>query len=160
MKASPTGLAALTAVLLSVTVLPRAAEAADPAAPAPAAAPGALAPRMLLVAFSGPEDGMRLTAPFHHALVLHESGAAREIGVVVYGRAVAAVVAAVKGVPPRAREDLEKALKAGVKVYACEYSLQMAGFGSTPLLPGVEKVPLGAVQVARLVGQGYVPLQY
>lgn len=137
-----------------------AAEAAPPVQPAQRAQADAHAPRMLLVAFAGPEDAMRLTAPFHHAVLLRESGAASDVAIVVYGRAVASVMPSVKGVPPRAREDLEKALKAGVKVYACQNSLEMAGYGSAPLIPGVEKVPLGAVQVARLVGQGYVPVQY
>ncbi len=149
----------LSAALLALAV-PGLSRAADPAGPVPAPRPEAHAPRMLLVAFSGPEDAMRLTAPFRHAVLLHDSGAASDVAIVVYGRAVAAVVAGVKGAPPRAREDLDKALKAGVKVYACQNSLEMAGFGSAPLIPGVEKVPAGAVLVARLVAQGYVPLQY
>jgi intracellular sulfur oxidation DsrE/DsrF family protein len=149
----------VSAMLVALST-PGAGAAADPAPTAQTQQADAHAPRILLVAFSGPEDAMRLTAPFHHAVLLEESHAARDVAIVVYGRAVAAVVASVKGVPPQARQDLDKALKAGVKVYACAYSLEMAGFGSAPLIPGVEKVPAGAIQVARLVGQGYVPLQY
>ncbi len=125
-------------------------------AQAPAAGP---ATRIVLVAFTGVEDGARLAAPFHHAVLMRKSGVA-EVAVVVYGRAVAAVVPAVKGVPARAREDLQEALRAGVKVYICAHSLDMAGLAGAPLAPGVEKVPAGAVKIAELVRDGYVPLQY
>ncbi len=116
--------------------------------------------KMLLVAFAGMEDAARIMAPYRHAVLLKKSPDVADVAIVVYGRAVAGVVPAVKGIPPRAREDQAEALRQGVKIYACENSLEMAGFSTAPLVAGVEKVPLGSLQIAKLVREGYVPIQY
>ncbi len=139
-----------TAPLLLALLMPAAAHARDATRPA----------RLLLVAFTGVEDAARLAAPFHHAVLVRRSGAAREVAIVVYGRAVAAVVPSVGAVPPSVRTDVQEALTLGVKIYVCERSLEMAGLSAGPLLTGVERVPSGAVKVAELVSEGFVPLQY
>lgn len=139
-----------TATLLLALLMPAAVHARDATRPA----------RILLVAFTGVEDAARLAAPFHHAVLMKRSGAAGEVAVVVYGRAVAAVAPSVGAVPAAVRADLQEALKLGVKVYVCDHSLEMAGLSAGPLLSGVERVPSGAVKVAELVSEGFVPLQY
>jgi intracellular sulfur oxidation DsrE/DsrF family protein len=142
--------------LLVMLALPMRAFAAPPA-PAPVPAPHG---KIVLVAYTGPEDMQRMTAPFRHALMMKKTGRLADVAIVVYGRAIAAVSTAPKGNSDPLKTAVKEALDAGIHIYACEHSLGMAGLTRESLVPGVELVPQGAVRIAELVSDGYVPMQY
>ena len=47
--------------------------------------------KIVLVGQSGPEDMMKLGAPYHHAVLMKKTGRLEDVAIVVYGRAVAAL---------------------------------------------------------------------
>ena len=126
------------------------------AAPAQTRAP-AQGAKIVLVAFTGPEDMMRLRAPYHHAMIMKREGA--DVAIVVYARAVAGLSMRGK-TPPMIRKEQKAALHAGIPVFACKASMKRAGITIADLLPGVTPVESGAGKIAALVAQGYVPMQY
>ena len=116
--------------------------------------------KMVLVGLSGLEDVQRMTAPLRHAAMLKRESKLKEIVVVLYGRAVAALNSRAPGVPEEARKQLDAARQAGVHVFACEHSLEQLGIPLEALPAGVEHVPHGIFKIAELVGEGYAPMQY
>lgn len=116
--------------------------------------------RMVLVAITGPEDLMKLGAPYHHALVMKKTGRLEDVAIVVYGRAVAAVSTQVKSIPEPLQADIKATLEAGIHVYVCAHALENAGIPREALISGVEVVPQGAAKIAELVSQNFVPMQY
>ena len=114
--------------------------------------------KIVLVALSGPEDMMKLLAPYHHALIMKKTGRLEAIAIVVYGRAVAALNLKAKGVPPPVREAIKEAHEAGIPIYVCDTALEHAGIDAVS--PEAQRVPQGAAKLAELVSEGYVPMQY
>jgi intracellular sulfur oxidation DsrE/DsrF family protein len=114
--------------------------------------------KIVLVALSGPEDVMKLMAPYHHAAVMKKTGRLQEVAIVVYGRAVAALSTKAKGIPPPVREAIKAAHAAGVSIYVCETALANAGIDE--IVPEAQRVPQGAAKIAELVSEGFVPMQY
>lgn len=132
-------------------------------APLAALAAGAPPPahgKVVLVAFTGAEDAARLAAPYKHALLMKQSGKLQDVAVVVYGRAVSALSTRSKGTPEPVRAAVREAHAAGIPIYVCENSLEMAGIAAGDVVPEAQRVPSGAVQIAQLVSEGFVPLQY
>ena len=128
---------------------------ADAAAEQPAAHPSG---KLVLVAFSG--DEAKLAAPYHHALLMKKSGKLEDVAIVVYGRAISALSTKAKGIPDPVRAAIHEARQAGIPIFACEHSLQVAGIAAEDLTPDAQRVPSGAVKIAELVSQGFVPMQY
>ncbi len=116
--------------------------------------------KMVLVAFTGPEDGAKLGAPYRHALLMKRSGKLADVAIVVNGRAVAALSKRVEGIPPAVRKSIAEAHAAGIPIYVCEHSLKMAGIAPDDVTPEAQRVPTGAEKIAELVASGYVPMQY
>ncbi|GAC1557634.1 MAG: hypothetical protein NVS2B9_20210 [Myxococcales bacterium] len=130
------------------------------AAPSIAGAATAPAPsgKIVLVALSGPEDAMKLMGPYHHAVIMKKTGRLKDIAIVVYGRAVAALSTKAKGIPEPVRNAIREAHAAGVPIYVCEAALAQAGIEE--VMPEAQRVPQGAAKIAELVSEGYVPMQY
>lgn len=116
--------------------------------------------KIVLVAMTGPEDLMKLMGPYHHALLMKRSGKVKAVAIVVYGRAISALSTRVKGIPEPVRKAIAEAHAAGIPIYACEHAMAMAGIAPQDLAPEAQPVEAGAIQVAELVSEGYVPLQY
>lgn len=140
-------------VLLAGSSALAAAGAAQDAKPAAGA-------KIVLVAMTGPEDVMKLMGPYRHALLMQQSGKVKAVAIVVYGRAISALSSRMKGTPEPVRKAIAAAHAAGIPIYACENSMAMAGIAPQDLIPEAQPVPAGAVKVAELVSEGYVPLQY
>lgn len=144
----------LTALFVAVT-LAGTAFATPPVAPPPASHA-----KVLLVGMAGTEDMQRLIAPYHHAVLMKQSGKAEAVAIVIYGRAVFGLVRAAKGLPDKLRGAQQAALAAGIPIYVCEHSLEMNGISRDALIPGVAIVPSGAVKIAEEIGEGFTPIQY
>ena len=129
---------------------------------APSLAGAAVAPapsgKILLVALSGPEDVAKLLGPYRHAVIMKKTGRLKDIAIVVYGRAVAALSTKAKGIPEPVRDAIREAHAAGVPIYVCENALANAGIED--VIPEAQRVPLGAAKIAELVSEGFVPMQY
>ena len=129
---------------------------------APSIAGAAVAPalsgKIVLVAISGPEDAMKLMSPYHHAVIMKKTGRLKDIAIVVYGRAVAALSTKAKGIPEPVRNAIREAHAAGVPIYVCETALANAGIED--VIPEAQRVPQGAAKIAELVSEGFVPMQY
>jgi intracellular sulfur oxidation DsrE/DsrF family protein len=123
---------------------------------------GAVAPapsgKIVLVALSGPEDAMKLMGPYRHAVIMKKTGRLKDIAIVVYGRAVAALSTKAKGIPEPVRDAVREAHAAGVPIYVCESALANAGIED--VMPEAQRVPQGAAKIAELVSEGFVPMQY
>ena len=130
------------------------------AAPSASGAASAPAPsgKIVLVGLSGPEDVQKLMGPYHHALLMKKTGRLKDIAIVVYGRAVAALSTKAKGIPEQVRNAIREAHAAGVPIYVCEAALANAGIED--VMPGAQRVPQGAAKIAKLVSEGFVPMQY
>jgi len=113
---------------------------------------------IVLVALSGPEDVTKLMGPYRHAVIMKKTGRLKDIAIVVYGRAVAALSTKAKGIPEPVRNAIREAHAAGVPIYVCENALANAGIED--VIPEAQRVPLGAAKIAELVSEGFVPMQY
>jgi intracellular sulfur oxidation DsrE/DsrF family protein len=113
---------------------------------------------LLLVALSGPEDVMKLMGPYRHAVIMKKTGRLKDIAIVVYGRAVAALSTKAKGIPEPVRNAIREAHAAGVPIYVCDTALANAGIED--VMPEAQRVPTGAAKIAELVSEGFVPMQY
>ena len=49
-------------------------------------------------------------------------------------------------------------MKTGVAIYVCETALANAGIED--VVPEARRVPQGAAKIAKLVSEGFVPMQY
>ena len=114
--------------------------------------------KIVLVALSGPEDVMKLMGPYRHAVIMKKTGRLKDIAIVVYGRAVAALSTKAKGIPEPVRNAIREAHAAGVPIYVCETALANAGIEE--VMPEAQRVPQGAAKIAELVSEGFLPMQY
>jgi intracellular sulfur oxidation DsrE/DsrF family protein len=114
--------------------------------------------KIVLVALSGPEDAMKLMGPYRHAVIMKKTGRLKDIAIVVYGRAVAALSTRATGIPEPVRNAIRDAHAAGVPIYVCETALANAGIED--VMPEAQRVPQGAAKIAELVSEGFVPMQY
>jgi intracellular sulfur oxidation DsrE/DsrF family protein len=113
---------------------------------------------IVLVALSGPEDAMKLLGPYRHAAIMKKTGRLKDVSIVVYGRAVAALSTKATGIPEPVRNAIREAHAAGVPIYVCENALASAGIED--VMPEARRVPQGAAKIAELVSEGFVPMQY
>src|SRR5258708_38966381 len=113
---------------------------------------------LLLVALSGPEDVMKLMGPYRHAALMKKTGRLKDIPIVVYGRAVAALSTKAKGIPEPVRNAVREAHAAGVPIYVCETALANAGIEE--VMREAQLEPQGAAKIAELVSEGFLPMQY
>jgi intracellular sulfur oxidation DsrE/DsrF family protein len=89
---------------------------------------------------------------------MKKTGRLKDIAIVVYGRAVAALSTKAKGIPEPVRNAIREAHAAGVPIYVCETALANAGIED--VIPEAQRVPQGAAKIAELVSEGFVPMQY
>jgi intracellular sulfur oxidation DsrE/DsrF family protein len=89
---------------------------------------------------------------------MKKTGRLKDIAIVVYGRAVAALSTKAKGIPEPVRNAIREAHAAGVPIYVCETALANAGIED--VTPEAQRVPQGAAKIAELVSEGFVPMQY
>src|SRR5258708_13634144 len=106
---------------------------------------------LLLVALSGPEDVMKLMGPYRHAVIMKKTGRLKDIAILAYGRAVAALSTKAKGIPEPVRNSIREAHAAGVPIYVCETALANAGIED--VTPDAQRVPHSAPNTAELLTQ-------
>lgn len=87
-------------------------------------------------------------------LLQDESGRIDTVAVVVQGPAIEAVEA-----DADAAGDVRDLVEAGVRVVACENTLEGADLSASDLVDGVETVPSGAVEATQLQNDGFAYLR-
>ena len=83
-------------------------------------------------------------------LLRDESGRIDTVTIVVQGPAIEAVESEAD-----AAEDVRGLIEAGVRVVACENTMEHAQLSASDLVDGVETVPAGAVEVTQLQHDGF-----
>ncbi len=132
------------------------------AAPPPPAAKATPAPKgkLVFVAATGAEDLQTLASAFRHARLAKASGHLSEVAWLAYGRSVVVLDPTDGTIPPAVREDAKAAAAAGVRLVACRNALEKHGIDPKKLAVPAEVVPSGAVELARLISEGFEVIRY
>jgi intracellular sulfur oxidation DsrE/DsrF family protein len=115
---------------------------------------------LVVVANTGLEDVQTLSSSLRHAVGAKQSGHLDEVVWLVFGRAIVLLDPDVGAVPDGLKADLKAAQEAGVRIVACGQALAKFDIDPARLPPGVEVVPNGMGELARLVADGYAVLRY
>lgn len=128
----------------------------------PAAAPATPARqgKLVFVATTGAEDMQTLASSFRHAKIAKESGHLSEVVWLAYGRSVSVLDPDVKAIPEDVRSQAPAAAAAGVRLVVCANALEKHGIAADRLVPRVEVVSSGVVELSRLVAGGYQVIRY
>ena len=84
-------------------------------------------------------------------------GVRQDIAILVYGRAVAALKPKTKGIPERCAPPSARRM---LPVRPSTSAKRRSPAGIDEVVPEAQRVPQGAVKIAELVSEGFVPMQY